>query len=295
MSATARARVVTADRAYAAGWLAVRRLPLRLVRAGFTAGGEFAYRREGPGVGVLRDNLARVLGTSEPSALEPVTRAALRSYARYWLETFRLPAMDPLDVARRVHVSGTDNLDRAYALGRGVVLALPHTGNWDVSGIWLIDHGMPFATVVERLQPESLFRRFVAYRESLGMEVLPIAGGQEPPAEVLKRRLRAGGTVCLVADRDLSGKGMPVDFFGARTAMPAGPALLAATTGAALVPVGCWFEGPNWGLRLHPPVELGDAPRLRDRVAAATQRLADVFAADIAEHPADWHMQQRMW
>jgi phosphatidylinositol dimannoside acyltransferase len=254
-----------------------------------------ARRRNGAGVKRLRGNLAQVTGSTDEAALDRLTRDAMRSYARYWLETFRLPAMDHAAVARRVNATGVAGLDAAHAAGRGVVIALPHMGNWDIAGVWLTDHGMPFTTVVERLRPEALYERFVAYRESIGMEVIPVEGGPTPAAEVLKARLRAGGTVCLVADRDLSGKGITVDFFGARTAMPAGPALLAATTGAALVPTAAWYDGDDWGLRLHPPLAVDTAPRLRDRVSNTTQQLADIFAGDIAAHAVDWHMLQKMW
>ena len=140
-----------------------------------------------------------------------------------------------MDIGRtlaRAHTEGWQHVqDGAVDAGRGVVLALPHSGNWDVAGLWLVQQGYPFSTVAERLRPESLFDQFVAYREGLGMRVIPLTGGDRPPMQVLAERLRAGEVVCLVADRDLSRQGVPVDFFGEPTRMPAGPALLAATTG----------------------------------------------------------------
>jgi phosphatidylinositol dimannoside acyltransferase len=148
--------------------------------------------------------------------------------------------------------------------------------------------------VAERLEPESLFDRFVAYRESLGMRVLPLTGGPRPPMQVLAERLRAGEAVCLVADRDLSRNGVDVRFFGEPTRMPPGPALLAATTGAALIPVHLYFDGDGWGQWIGPEIELGDGP-LRDRVQRATQALAGAFESRIAGHPEDWHMLQRLW
>lgn len=280
------------DAGYALGWAVVKALPERVAAAAFRLGADIAYRRRGKGVRRLAENLARVAPAAD---LDALTRRAVRSYARYWLETFRLPVMDKRAVAAAVPATGTERLDAALAAGRGVVIALPHMGNWDVAGIWLVSHiGEPFTTVAERLRPDSLFRRFVAYREGLGMEVLPLGRGERARADVLAARLRAGKVVALVADRDLAASGVPVRFFGEWTKMPAGPAFLAATTGAALVPVKAWYDGDGWGLHFHSPVPLC-GERLRDRVRAATQRLADVFAADIAEHPQDWHMLQRMW
>ena len=126
------------------------------------------------------------------------------------------------------------------------------------------------------------------------MEVLPLTGGDRNPSDVLKERLTEGRTVCLLGDRDLTRRGIDVDFFGATARMPAGPALLAATTGAALHPVGLWFTRGGWGIRVHPEVPIA-AGRLRDTVAVATQQVADVFGADIALRPYDWHMLQRLW
>jgi lauroyl/myristoyl acyltransferase len=201
--------------------------------------------------------------------------------------------MDHTEVHRVIdaEMTGKENLAAALAEGNGVILALPHSGNWDAAGVWLVGRHGKFATVAERLKPESLFHRFVAFRESLGFEILAASGGDRSPADVLTERLRANGIVCLLADRDLTPSGVPVTFFGERTRMPAGPAYLAGKTGAALIPAGLWFTEDGWGLRLHPPIRVSGA----DGIQAATQALADVLAADIAAHPADWHMLQKLW
>jgi KDO2-lipid IV(A) lauroyltransferase len=292
--AAVRGRLV--DAGFVAGWALVKALPVAAAAAGFRLAADLAVRRDGKGVRRLRSNLRRVAGPAASDAeLAELTRRAMRSYARYWLEVFRLPVMRDVAAVAEAGTEGSENLDAALAAGRGVILALPHCGNWEAAAVWLIAHSGPFTTVAERLRPESLFRRFVAYRESLGMEVLPLHGGARPPSEVLAERLRAGRVICLLGDRDLTRGGVEVTFFGERTKMPAGPALLAATTGAALLPVGLWFEGTGWGQRIHPPVRLPEGAPLRERVRVATQALADAFAGDIAEHPADWHMLQRLW
>lgn len=278
------------DLGYAGGWRLVRALPAPVARAVFERAADVAARRGGSGVAQLRRNLARVVpGAAEPE-LDELVRAALRSYARYWCEAFRLPSMDHDALRASVGpcIEGLEHVEAALSAGRGMIVALPHSGNWDVAGVWLVGRCGSFTTVAERLRPESLYRRFVAYRESLGFEILPLTGGDEPVATVLARRLAANGAVCLVADRDLTAGGVRVDFFGEPAKMPIGPAKLAERTGAALLPVGLWFTSDGWGFRVHPPVT---APSVR----AATQAVADVFAADIAEHPADWHMLQRLW
>jgi KDO2-lipid IV(A) lauroyltransferase len=283
------------DIGYQAAWRFVRGIPAPMARRIFQLAADRSTRKDGRGVRQLRRNLERVVGAgATPDQLDELVRDGMRSYARYWLETFRLPSMDIAETLAHTHTVGADNIHRASSHGRGVILALPHSGNWEVAGIWLVEQGFPFATVAERLKPESLFDQFVAYREGLGMEVLPLTGAQQPPVDVLRQRLRAGGMVCLVAERDLSRGGIEVDFFGERTRMPAGPALLAATTGAALLPVHVYYEADGWGQTVAPPVDLGEGS-LRDRVTRGTQALADFFAAGIAAHPQDWHMLQRLW
>jgi KDO2-lipid IV(A) lauroyltransferase len=279
---------------YAAGWRVIRGLPAPVAGRLFTAAADLAARRDGRSVRQLRRNLTRVLGPDELDRLDGLVQAGLRSYARYWLETFRLPSMDVDQTVAAVRTEGAENVDQAMAAGHGAVFALPHSGNWDIAGLWLVRRGYPFSTVAERLKPESLYDRFVAHRESLGMRVLPLTGGPRPPMQVLAERLRAGEAVCLVADRDLSRNGVEVEFFGEPTRMPPGPALLAATTGAALLPVHLYFDGAGWGQWIGPPIELGDGP-LRTRVQRGTQALASAFEARIARHPEDWHMLQRLW
>lgn len=275
---------------YVAGWRVVRALPDGLARRLFDAGADIAARRGG-GPEQLRRNLARVLGTAPADVPDEMIRASVRSYARYWREAFRLPSMDLAAQARSIDasVTGKEHLEAALAAGRGAVLALPHSGNWDMAGVWLTQTHGQFTTVAERLRPESLYREFVAYRESLGFEIFPLSGGERPPFPQLRDRLEAGGVVCLLGERDLARHGVPVTFFGEPTRMPAGPARLAIDTGAALLPVHCWFTETGWGFSVEPPVDVSGG------VESATQSLADRFAANIAAHPQDWHMLQPLW
>lgn len=279
-----------ADLGYATGWRVVRALPERLAVAIFDTGADIAARRGG-GPQQLRRNLARVLGVPPEHVPDDLIRDSLRSYARYWREAFRLPSMDLVETAAAIDssIGGQEHLERAMADGRGAILALPHSGNWDMAGVWCTQTWGGLSTVAERLKPESLYQRFVAYRESLGFEIFPLSGGQTPPFGELAQRLRDNKIVCLLGERDLAAKGVPVTFFGAPTRMPAGPAKLAIETGAALLPVHCWFTDGGWGFSVDAPIDVAVG------VEGATQALADRFAANIAAHPADWHMLQPLW
>lgn len=281
------------DWGYAAGWRLVRTMPQPWAAAAFRSAADLAANRRGPRTMQLRRNLARVVPRANPIELDELVRDSLRSYARYWQETFRLPNMDHKAIYRQVDevVVGKALIDEALDRGKGLVIGLPHTGNWEVSGIWLVGHSGTFTTVAERLRPESLYQKFVAFRESLGFEILPASGGTVAPYRVMMDRLKANKIVCLPADRDLSQRGVPVTFFGEQTRMPAGPARLAAITGASLLVADQSFTEGGWGLRLHTPIVVHG----REDAPAATQRMADAFAADIAANPVDWHMLQKVW
>ncbi|MCC0099177.1 phosphatidylinositol mannoside acyltransferase [Streptomyces flavotricini] len=283
------------DGLYGLGWAGVKRLPEPAAVALGRRIADFAWKRRGKSVLRLESNLARVVPDAGPERLRELSRAGMRSYMRYWMESFRLPTMDPERFGTDVEFEDEHLLREALDSGRGVVVALPHLANWDLAGAWAIGHmKAPFTTVAERLKPETLYDRFVAYRESLGMEVLPHSGGAA--FGTLARRLRSGGLVCLVADRDLSASGVEVDFFGAAARMPAGPALLAQQTGAVLLPATLHYgDTPKMYGRIHPEVEVPKTGTRTEKTTAMTQAVADAFARGIAEHPEDWHMLQRLW
>ncbi|HEX6872068.1 MAG TPA: phosphatidylinositol mannoside acyltransferase, partial [Micromonosporaceae bacterium] len=219
-------------------------MPNRLAWALFRAAADRAARKQGPGARRLRSNLRRVVGPEVTEAeLDDLVRDGLRSYARYWLQAFRLPSLSRAEIQRSFRLEGSHLLGDAVAAGTGCVVALPHAGNWDSAGAWVCGNGWPLTTVAERLRPEGLYRRFVAYRESLGMEIIPATGGDRAPIDVLAERLGRAHVVPLLADRDLSARGVEVTFFGGRARMPAGPAMLALRTGAPLFVVSLWYEG----------------------------------------------------
>ncbi|MER5381200.1 phosphatidylinositol mannoside acyltransferase [Streptomyces sp. NPDC002688] len=283
------------DGAYALGWSTVKKLPEPVaVRLGRTIA-DLAWKKRGKGVQRLESNYARVVPDATPQRLAELSKAGMRSYLRYWMESFRLPAWSEERVRNGFEAKDLHHLTDALASDRGVILALPHMANWDLAGAWVTTRlETPFTTVAERLKPESLYDRFVAYREGLGMEVLPHSGGTA--FGTLARRLRDGGLVCLVAERDLSASGVEVEFFGEATRMPAGPALLAQQTDAILLPVTLWYdESPVMQGRLHPPVEVPESGTRAEKTSVMTQALADAFATGIADHPEDWHMLQRLW
>ncbi|MDO4928775.1 MAG: phosphatidylinositol mannoside acyltransferase [Corynebacterium sp.] len=276
---------------YKAGWKLVTYIPQPCAQALFNFGADVASKW-GKGMPQLRKNLARVVG--EHNVDDALVRAAMRSYARYWLEAFRLPKLvgdkNILDIYAR-GVDGVEHLEAALASDKGVVLILPHSGNWDMAGMYLAHRYGTFTTVAERLKPEALYDAFVEFRESLGFHVLPLTGGKAPfPA--LKETLAAGNIVCLLGERDLRRHGIPVQFFGEETRMPAGAAKLALDTGAQLLVAHSYFDAKGWGTTISPPIAHRHEA---DGLQAMVQEVANHMQTNIAAHPVDWHLLQPLW
>jgi len=284
---------------YRAGWRLVRLLPERFAYRLFDLVADVAWRRQGTGVLRLQRNLARVRPDLDDAGLRALSRAGMRSYLRYWCDSFRLPDWTPGRIAATVRVVGDEPVREALARGQGVVMFLGHLGNWDHAGAWSTLHLAPVTTVAERLRPEQLFDRFLRFRERLGMRIVPLSGGSDV-FRTLMTTLRAGGFVPLLADRDLTDGGVQVEFLGEPARMAVGPAALALQTGAALFTVGIHYEqlpGGGHGIVItwHPPVDTSDVGKGRAAVATLTQRCADQLAASVREHPQDWHMLQRVF
>ena len=280
---------------YRLGWKMICRMPASWARWGFNTVSEIAWRRQGHGVQTLENNLLRVLGPeTSGKELRKVSRAGMRSYGRYWMEVFRLPTITAEQIQRDMVVNdAAEQALAAASAGQGVIFALPHMGNWEVAGAYVVGRGIKFTTVAERLKPESVFDMFVAFREGLGMEVLPLGG----PSifGVLAQRLRAGHMVCLLCDRDLTESGVEVDFFGEKARMAAGPAALAVQTGASLHAVTLCFTEDGWAADVSAHIEVPAEGTRKEKAAAMTQQLATEFEKGIAEHPQDWHMLQRVF
>jgi KDO2-lipid IV(A) lauroyltransferase len=278
------------------GWGAVRRLPERVAYTLFEAAADLTVARGG--AARLRSNYARVRPDLDDAALDALVKDGMRRYLRYYCEAFRLPELGPDDLAARVRAEGDAAVREVIDGGGSVVAFLGHLGNWDLAGAWGAVHLGPVTTVAERLEPEEVFEEFLAFREGLGMTIIPLTGAGNPfPA--LREAARRPGIIPLLADRDLTAKGVVVDFCGQPARMAPGPAALALTERRPLHPVSIRHErrGRGWGIVItfHPAVEMPTTGTTREKVTVMTQACADVLGAAVREHPADWHMLQRVF
>ncbi len=267
---------------YGVGWRLGSRMPGWLVRALIRLASRLAQRRNGRHVRTLRENLHAATGEAPTPAL---VRAALASYLRTFAEVLALPGWTRAQVLERVRVVEEQSVRDAFE-GTGAVVALPHSGNWDLAGAWACYAGMPVTTVAEQLG-DAEFAAFLAFRERLGMEVLSHRDPAAIPA--LIGAIRRRRVVCLIADRDLGGSGVPVQWAGHPVTAPAGPALVARRTGARLLPAVCQYEGERMIVRVGPPVPHQPG---RAGLIAMTQQVIDYFADAIARQPEDWHLMQ---
>lgn len=284
-----------------------RRLPEDVVRAVLHVAGDAAWLRRGAGVRRLEANLRRARPRAGDRELRRLSRQGMRTYMRYYAEAFTLGRLTHEQVVARVRVEGDGEARSRLAAGGSVVLALAHQGNWDLAGAWATKELAPVTTVAERLEPAEVFDAFVGLREGIGLTILPLDDGGGVFRD-LTRVVRAGGAcVPLLADRDLTARGVEVRLLGESARVAAGPAALAVSTGALLVPTTIRHErlrgarrraaGSRWGLhiRFHPSVVVPeDTPRHR-RVALATQGWVDALGADVAEDPTHWHMLQKVF
>jgi lauroyl/myristoyl acyltransferase len=276
------------DNAFRVAWAITRHTPEPVAARVLEGVADRVWRQRGAGVIQLEENLRRAAPDLPPAGIRELSQHAIQSYFRYWREVFTLPTWSAARTVDSVVTTGEDALRSGFAAGGGAIIALPHMANWDHAGAWACLTRMPVTTVAERLRPQSLFDRFVRYREQLGMEVVALSGSGNPLL-ALKASLRAGRLVCLLADRDLTGKGLGVDLLGEPTRLPGGPAALARMTGAPLVALTLRFRGPLLELDFSDPIAVR---RGTAGLVSMTQDVADWFTAGIRRSPADWHMLQ---
>ena len=276
---------------YFAGWRLVRWLPERTAYKLAYRVSDFLVKRNGKSVQRLRSNLSRTQPGMTSLNLDLLVIEAMRSYMRYWCDTFRLPDWNKERIIKTTSVTNEHLLTDAIAAGTGVIVAVPHAGNWDHAGAYFCAKGIRLVTVAERLKPEKLFLKFLAYRQAMGMEVLPLDGRV---LSTLEERLNEGALVALVSDRDLSRSGIEVDFFGGTARMPAGPALLALRTKAPLITAFVSYTESGVHIEFR-NVILPSSGDESSKVKEIVQMTAQYFEDGISQSPEDWHMLQRIW
>ena len=250
------------------------------------------FNKNGKGVKRLRNNYKRVLTSISNDELEALTKEGMRSYLRYWFDTFRLNKWSKSRIIQTTFVVRENLLRDPIQKKNGCIIALPHAGNWDHAAAYFCSTGIPITAVVEKLKPEAIFKKFLAYRESIGIEAI---SHKEKTMPILMERLNQGKLVALVADRDMSRNGIEVNFLGGVAKMPAGPAILAVKTGSPLVTAYIRYIDKGIEITFDETIKLPVTGTEEEQIRIVTQSMADNFAKRIKDSPVDWHMLQRIW
>jgi len=250
------------------------------------------FKKNGKGVKRLRSNYKRVIPNISERELEVLTKDGMRSYLRYWFDTFRLNKWSKSRIIETTFVVRENLLRDPVETKEGCIIALPHAGNWDHAAAYFCSTGIPLTAVVEKLKPEAIFKKFLAYRQSIGIEAI---SHKEKTIPILMERLNQGKLIALVADRDMSRNGIEVNFLGGIAKMPAGPAILAIKTGSPLVTAYIRYLDSGIELTFDETIKLPLAGTEEEQITKVTQSMADNFAKRIKDSPVDWHMLQRIW
>ena len=278
--------------AYLLAWRLIGILPERLAYGLANKIADYLYKKNGKGVKRLRSNYARVEPFMSEADLDQLTKAGMRSYLRYWIDTFRLNKWSKERIVSTTTVVNEELLRDPIASKKGCLVVLPHAGNWDHAAAYFCSTGINLTTVAEKLKPEQIFLKFLDYRQSIGIEVLHT---EEKVLPILLDRLQSGKLVALVADRDLSKNGISVDFFDGVAKMPSGPARLILDSNSAFISAFITYSATGINIEFKNIGPIPTEGSVEERVAKLTQLMADNFAAGIKSSPVDWHMLQRIW
>jgi KDO2-lipid IV(A) lauroyltransferase len=267
-------------------------LPEKIAYALASFVADYAFKKNGKGVKRLRSNYKRVKPEISDVELNHLTKLGMRSYLRYWFDTFRLNKWSKNRIIETTYVIRENLLRDPIALKKGCIVALPHAGNWDHAAAYFCSTGITLTAVVEKLKPEAIFKKFLDYRSSIGIE--PISH-KEKTIPILLERLRSGKLVALVADRDMSRSGVEVEFLGGVAKMPSGPAILAIESGAPLLTAYIRYLDKGIEITFDETIKLPVSGTKEEQIKIVTQSIANNFAKRIKDSPVDWHMLQRIW
>lgn len=277
---------------YLLAWKLIGYLPEKSAYKLANLASDWIYKKNGKGIKRLRSNYRRVRPNISEVELEALTKLGMRSYMRYWFDTFRLNKWSKERIIQTTKVNDEHLLRDPIAKKLGCIVALPHAGNWDHAAAYFCSTGINLTTVVEQLKPEAIFKKFLDYRQSIGIEAI---SHKEKSVPILTQRLKNGKLIALIADRDMSRNGVEVDFLGGVAKMPSGPALLALKTGAPLITAYISYLPSGIEIFFDETISLPTSGSEAEKIKLITQSIADNFARKIRENPVDWHMLQRIW
>ena len=272
----------------------IKAIPDRLLSRISNALGRCAYRLSSSKRVLVERNMHRTHeGQITNHELRQMTRHAFISYAKYWTDSAKMQSLTDYQIDAGFTVEGFEHIEDAWSEGPGPILALPHLGGWEWAGRWLTCRPkFEVTVVVEPQQLKELFEFMISYRESFGMNVIPL--GPNAGKEVIKA-IKNNHVVCLLCDRDIEGTGVKVTFFDEETSIPAGPAMLSIRTGSKIIPVAVYQRSESHHAIVRPPLNSERQGNLREDVARISQDIASSFEELILLEPEQWHLMSPNW
>lgn len=286
------------DFGFWAGWNVLWLLPSAVSSKLFDAAGVYVWRKQGNGIKQLELNLSRVTGLDPFSdQIRILSKKNIRLYMRYYCETFALARWSSSEINNRIRTVNAEPVLHAAKTG-GLILTLPHSGNWDLAGAWAAQNFGSLCTVAERLRPEGVFQKFLRMRNKVGITLMPLTG-EGGTYEYLRKSVLDGKVVALLGDRDVAGNGMSSEFFGHKAKLPIGAAVLAIDTNKPLFTCATWLDGEQLVIEFDGPIEfefeeVSGRERLR-KAQELTAQIAKRFEKHISAHPENWHQLQPIW
>jgi KDO2-lipid IV(A) lauroyltransferase len=226
------------------------------------------------------------LGNPQPADILNV----FETYARYYFEVLMLPFLST-GFLKKVEVRGLEQLETAMQNKKGVIILTAHIGNWDLAGAVMAQYAPYFSAVAEKLENRSLFKFFTRTRQKKGVNV--VASTHSAFRNIKKSLSEQGGqgVVAILADRDMSGHGIPVTLFGQPTTIPQGPIEIAKETGTILLPGALYYKGDDCYAKGFGPIVYSQT----DSVQVIAQKTALGIEKIISENPTQWCMLQPIW
>jgi len=267
-------------------------LPGRMVRTLGTIGGRVWAFTDRERRAMAARHMRRVIGDTVDA--DDAARELMASYGRYFAEALWARSKRVEGMLASTEVIGLHHLLEARDAGKGMIYALPHMGNWEAAAPISVREEVPVVAVAEVLSNRRITDWFTRMRAEFGIEIV-LATGRVEVMRRLEHAIAEGKAVALLADRDIKGRGVEVEFFGERTTLPPGPATLAVRTGAPLLPAGCYFEDHGYRVVVKAPLAVPAGVSRSEQVAAMTQSLARELEGIIGEAPRQWHLVQPNW
>lgn len=270
-------------------------VPIQVTRALGRAASLFYYYAFPNKRRLIQKNMRRALGPGATDAeVRRTARESCRYYTDYWIDIIWLPSKTRDYVLERFVRIHEQAMEEVIAAGKGCIIVLPHFGSWEAGAVYLASLG-PFAAVAEVLKPPELFDLFCRLRAGVGIEIFPYNSKPETREKMIDA-LKGGITLALLCDRDLKGTGVEVEFFGERTSLPPGPAVLAMRSGSPIVCVNVRnMSGGMWIGHATEPFWVEDTGDKERVVQETMQKIANKLEVLIREDPAQWHMFMPAW